>query len=104
MSKQRIIKLEQSINKKLNLELPLFLETVGESIIFNESLLRFLKVDPTDYPEYTKESLVFINKGRVVPKTAEFISHFTGEDYAPNCYLHLKGYEHQRIILQENES
>lgn len=98
MNKTRITKLEQTIhNKKHRIELPLFLSVVEGEIIFTDGLLIQLGVNPQGYQEHKEKDLEPI--GRRVPKTAPFIDRYTGEDWAPDCYLYLKGYEEQRIIL-----
>jgi hypothetical protein len=97
--KARVKKLEQIKYKKSNKELPLFLDVEGDTILFNDGLLRDIGINPEDYPKYTGEPLDVILEGRKIPKKAPFISHYTGETFALNCYLHLKGYEDKRIIL-----
>lgn len=102
MNKNRITKLEQTIhNRKTRIELPLFLSVDEErdEIIFTDRLLIQLGVNPEDYEEHKEDDLSLSPTGRKVPKNAPFIARYTGEDWAPDCYLYLKGFEEQRIIL-----
>jgi len=94
--KARIKKLEQIKSKESNKELPLFLDVEGDTILFNDGLLRDIGINPEDYPEHKGGPLDFIPEGRRVPLEAPFISHYTGKD---NSHLHLKGFEDRRIIL-----
>lgn len=100
MNKNRIKTLERSIAKnKKDVLLPLFLEVEGEDILFTDRLLQEIGENPEDYPTYTGEPLSHTPEGRRVSKKAPFIAEITGEEWAQDCYLHLKGYESQRIIL-----
>ena len=99
MNKSRITRLERTISQGKRVDLPLFFSVVEGEIIFTDSLLIQLGVNPLDFKEYTGEALELSPKGRRVPKEAKFIDNLSGEDWAPECYLHLKGYEDKRIIL-----
>jgi hypothetical protein len=99
MNRSRLKRLEERLNPKRDIELPIFLEVEGEDIIFTESILRNIGENPEDYEEHIGEPLSHSPTGRRVSRKASFIAEFTGEAWAPDCYLHLKGYEEQRIIL-----
>jgi hypothetical protein len=94
MNKSRINRLERSLSKKKGFtELPIFLDMEGYSILFTDSLLFSLGINPEEYPIYPGDLLDTDAQGREVPLNAPFISHITENS------LHLKGYEEQRIIL-----
>jgi len=99
MNKQRLKRIESRINRKRNIELPLFLDTEGEVILFLAKLLLSLETNPEDYPAHKGGSLSLTPEGRKVPRKAPFISHYSGETWAPDCYIYLKGYEDKPIIL-----
>jgi len=94
MNKSRINRLERSLSKKKGFtELPIFLDMEGDSILFTDSLLFCLEINPEEYPIYPGILMDTEAQGREVPINAPFISHLTGDS------LHLKGHEDQRIIL-----
>jgi len=97
--KARVKKLERITAKGKNTEIPIFLDVEGDNILFTDGLLRSIGIDPEEYPIYPGQLMDTDAQGREVPKDAHFISHYTGEAWANNCYLHLKGYEEKRIIL-----
>lgn len=95
MNKSRIKRLELGELKKKrgSTELPIFLDMEGDSVLFTDSLLFMLGINPEDYPIYPGELSDIGSKGREIPIDAPFISQITGN------YLHLKGYEDRQIIL-----
>jgi len=99
MNKHRLKRIENRLTPKRTLDLPIFLETEGEALLFSDKLLLDLGLNPEDYPAYKGDPLAMSPEERLVPRDATFISHFKGEDYAPDCYLYLKGYEDKPIIL-----
>jgi hypothetical protein len=94
MNKARVNRLERNLSKKRgSTELPIFLDMEGDSILFTDSLLFSLGINPEEYPIYPGELSDIGSQGREVPISAPFISHITGDS------LHLKGHEDRRIIL-----
>jgi hypothetical protein len=81
MNKARLNRIERNMRLKTRLiELPIFLEREEDFILFGEALLRQLG-----------QPLVSGGKVAVNSKIIDRIEDST--------YLHLKGYENQRIIL-----
>jgi hypothetical protein len=106
MNRSRLKKLEERLNPKRDIELPIFLEVEGDYILFTDSLLQGMGINPENYPYFEKPLppkgyYEMTQTGRRVSKTAEFIERIEGEETTGNteAYLYLKGYEEQRIIL-----
>jgi hypothetical protein len=94
MNKARVNRLERNLSKKRgSIELPIFLDMEGDSILFTDSLLFGLGINPEEYPIYPGKLMDTQAQGREIPISAPFISHITGDS------LHLKGYEDRQIIL-----
>lgn len=85
----RLEKLEKKQQKTKEITLPLFLETEGEDILFYNSLLIDLGINPEDYP-YLRNSEEY----RKVNKGAEFIDRIEVGDR-----LFLKDHKDKVILI-----
>lgn len=106
MRKTRLKKLEQTLGKKEDILLPIFLEKEGDYILFTDQLLKDIGENPEDYPLLNKPKppigqFNFIQEGRRVSKTANFIERIEGEESTGNteAYLYIKGCKGRVIML-----
>lgn len=98
--------MEDAIGTREDILLPLFLEKDGDDILFTNQLLKDLGENPEDYPLLNKPKppigeFNFIQEGRRVSKTANFIDRIEGDESTgvAEAYLYIKGCKGRMIMI-----